>query len=109
MIQFQVQKAVDDVCPNDGVSFPDIDDKTTWRVSFKSESTAQQRTNAQAAIDAFIYVAPDPANLDLTEKALKALALVMREYCNQLQAGTYTNKTVNQLKADFKSKFDALI
>lgn len=51
---------------------------------------------------------PDPSDIDNGERALKAVALVMRDYCNQLQAGTYTSKTVSQLRADFKTKFDAL-
>ncbi len=61
----------------------------------------------------FILRPPQPPPIDLSnvdnlEKTFKALALLMRDYCNALQAGTYTQKTVPQLKADFKTRFDAL-
>lgn len=50
----------------------------------------------------------DLSDVDNLEKTLKALALVMRDYCNALQAGTYTTKTVANLRADFKAKYDGL-
>lgn len=50
----------------------------------------------------------DFGNVDNSEKTLKTLALLMRDYCNAIQAGAYTTKTVAQLKADFKAKFDSL-
>jgi hypothetical protein len=107
-LETQFDQAVKAVCPISGVSFGNLADKATWVIQFKPEATAQQIADAEAVKDAFIYTPDDPANLDLMEKSLKALGLLMRDYCNQLQAGTYTNKTVNQLKADFKVKFDAL-
>lgn len=56
---------------------------------------------------------PPPAPIDLSdinnmEKALKAFALMMRDYTNALQAGTHTQKTLAQFKADFKTKWDGL-
>lgn len=52
-IQGKAQAAVDAVCPNFGISFGRLDDKTTWRIDFKPEATAEERAAAQAAIDAF--------------------------------------------------------
>ena len=57
------------------------------------------------------HVAPVPfdySNLDNLDRVLKALGLLLRDYTNALQAGTYTTKTINQLKADFASKYNAL-
>lgn len=51
---------------------------------------------------------PDLSNVDNLERTLKALALVMRDYCNALKAGTYTDKTVAQLKTDFATKYNSL-
>ena len=51
---------------------------------------------------------PDLSNVDNLDKAFRALALLMRQYCNALQAGTYTQKTIAQMKADFKTIWDAL-
>jgi len=50
----------------------------------------------------------DLSNIDNLEKTLKALALLMRDYCNALQAGTYTQKSVAQLKSDFAAKYASL-
>lgn len=58
------------------------------------------------------FLAPKPpidmSNVDNLEKTLKALALVMRDYCNALKAGTYANKTVADLKSDFSTKYNQL-
>ncbi len=100
--------AVRAVCPILGVSIGDPASKATWLIRFAPEATQQQRDAAVAVVGSFVYAPDDPADMDLLEKALKALALVMRDYCNQLSAGTYSQKTVPQLRADFKAKFDLL-
>jgi len=56
---------------------------------------------------------PDPvpidlSNLDNLEKGLKALGLLFRDYTNALQAGTHTQKTLAQLRADFTAKWNTL-
>jgi len=68
-----------------------------------------------AEVDAFLHPVPaDLSNVDNLERTLKALALVLRDYCNALKAGTYTGtgaggtKTVPDLKADFAEKYGAL-
>lgn len=50
----------------------------------------------------------DESDLDQLQKQMKATLLVTRSYCNALLAGTYTNKTIANLKSDFKSAFDSL-
>jgi hypothetical protein len=50
----------------------------------------------------------DLSNIDNLDKILKAVGLLMRDYCNSLNAGTYTNKTIAQLKADFAAKYGSL-
>ncbi len=56
----------------------------------------------QAIVDyqAYLALAPDreaQANID-SAKAIKALALVLMTYCNQLKAGTYTAKTASDVR-----------
>ena len=54
---------------------------------------------------------PPPINLsdmDYMDRILKAVGLLMRDYCNALNAGTYTNKSIAQLKADFATKYQSL-
>ena len=41
------------VCPINGVAIGDAISKSTWRIDFKPEATAQQRSDAQAVVAAF--------------------------------------------------------
>ena len=50
----------------------------------------------------------DLSNFDNLDKVLKAVGLVVRDYTNALQAGTYTNKSIAQIKADFTAKYNSL-
>lgn len=50
----------------------------------------------------------DLSNIDNLDKVLKAIGLLLRDYCNQLQAATYSSKSVAQLKSDFAAKYNAL-
>lgn len=62
--------------------------------------------------DVVAYQAPKPpidmSNVDNLEKGLKAFALLMRDYTNALQAGTHTQKSIAQMKADFATKWNSL-
>lgn len=49
----KVDLAIREVCPIHGVSIGHESDKATWRISFKAEATAQQRTAAQSVVGAF--------------------------------------------------------
>lgn len=62
---------------------------------------------------------PAPTPIDLSDvnnldRALRALGLLVRDYCNQLKAGTYAGsgaggaKTVAELRADFAAKYNSL-
>jgi len=65
------------VCPIDGVSLGRKDDKSTWRIDFKPEATAQQRTDAQAVVEAFDVAAEEKKMTDAAQakKDRKALLL----------------------------------
>lgn len=47
----QLDEALRVVCPIHGVSIGKVDDKSTWRISFKDEATAEQQAAAQGVID----------------------------------------------------------
>jgi hypothetical protein len=49
------------VCPIEGVSVARWDDRSTWRIDYKSEATPAQRASAQQAMDAFV---PAPYTAD---------------------------------------------
>ena len=48
----KLHNAIAAICPIDGVSIGIQDDKTTWRIDFKDEATADEKAAAQAVIDA---------------------------------------------------------
>lgn len=50
----------------------------------------------------------DISDIDNLDKTLKALALLTRQYANQLKAGTYVTKTVADTRSDFMTIFRAL-
>lgn len=55
MINIQkLDKEVSAVAPIHGVSVGNANDKSTWRIDFKDEVTTQQKTDAQAALGAFV-------------------------------------------------------
>lgn len=41
-------------------------------------------------------------------KAFQAMALVLRNYCNALKAGTYVNKSIQDVKQDLMTAWKAL-
>ena len=76
MIQLKVQIAVDSVCPNHGISFGRLNDKTTWRIQFKDEATDPQRAAAQSVVDALdIDAALNPTQ---DEQAAEAVSRIDR-------------------------------
>ena len=50
--------ALSEVCPCHGVNVHDVADKSTWRIDYKDEATAEQRANAAAIVAAFDPTAP---------------------------------------------------
>lgn len=66
-----LDEAVKVVCPITGVSIGNRSDKTTWNIDFAEAATPQQRTAAQAVIDAFDVNAAYPSAQQL-EDACKA-------------------------------------
>jgi hypothetical protein len=96
-----LHKAIEAVCPIDGISIGDVNNKTTWDIQFKTSATAQQRINAQTILDTFIWdESPlDQSNLDNIEKRDKAILLCIA------QVG---GLSIAQIKAMFKAKFDSL-
>jgi len=52
VISVKLSEAIKAVCPIHGVSIGRKDDKATWRIDFKDETTAEQRAAAQSALEA---------------------------------------------------------
>lgn len=104
---WELDQAIKAVCPIDGIRR----DKTIF---FRPEATAMQRAAAQSLADVTDLTTPTDADklgglrFDHMEKTEKAILLLVRSYANALVAGTYTNKTVAQLKSDFVTAFKAV-
>lgn len=77
-----------------------------------SQLTPEQRSAVLAVYNAHDPSRPglsvDQADLDNMERSIKVVAELMRRYCNELRAGTYTNKTPAQLKADARAIWTSL-
>jgi hypothetical protein len=104
---WELDEAIKAVCPILGVR----SDKT---ILFKPEATVSERAAAQAIADAADLTTPtDPDRLgakgfDEMDKTVKAALLLMRSYCNALVAGTYTTKTVAQVRTDYITAYKAI-
>lgn len=97
LLNFGVRRIADDAC------IPEATDNSDWQRYqqwLAAGNTPEPADPAPAPID--------QGDIDNLQKQMKVLALVMRSYCNALNAGTYTNKSVADLKADFKQLFDQL-
>jgi len=66
-IASKLNDAIRAVCPIQGVSIGNKDDKQTWRIDFKDEATTEQRAAAADVVDAFTI---DPVK----DAALAAIA-----------------------------------
>lgn len=53
------------ICPILGVSFGNLDDKSTWVIQFSDACTQEQMTAAQAFVDSFVW---DEATQEIDRK-----------------------------------------
>lgn len=104
---WELHEQIAAVCPIESV-------RSDKSIQFLPHATASERAAAQAIADAADLTTPtDPDKLgallfDKMDKTEKAILLVVRKYCNDLLAGTYTTKTIPNVKADFIAAFKAL-
>lgn len=71
MLSAKLDAAIKAVCPIHGISIGRKEDKSTWRLVFKDEATAEQKAKAQAVVDAF-----DVAAEEAKESVLKSLEAI---------------------------------
>ncbi|MGH7260142.1 MAG: hypothetical protein ACREI9_05605 [Nitrospiraceae bacterium] len=87
------------------VQLPSLPDQRLHRY----DGAGGKRNATGPEIAAFDAAATDDRALsDVEEKAFKAMAAVLRTYCNSLLAGTYTNKSVANVRADLIAAWKAL-
>ena len=77
MIQAVIDKRIKAVASIDGIGFPVLADKSTWRIDFKPSATLAHRTAAQAVVDAFDIAVEEQKikNAKLAKEAAHARAL----------------------------------
>lgn len=49
----RITSSISDTCPISGVSIGRVDDKSTWRIDFEADATAEQRAAALAVLKSF--------------------------------------------------------
>lgn len=59
-------------------------------------------------VEAVLASRLDLADIDNLDRALKALALLTRQYANGLKAGTFATKTIADVRSDFMALYRAL-
>lgn len=82
------------VCPIYGVSIGRKNDKSTWRIDFAPEATAQQRLAAQSVVDAFDVAAVEAAQA-ASQAALETLATEAHADAVYAQLATATGAEIS--------------
>lgn len=110
----RLDQAIKQVCPIDGISIGDPNDKKTWRIDFKDNVTLAEKTAAFSVVQTF-----DMSPLSIVEKDLddlntalstegsivRALALVMFEEVNKLRKlSGQSEYNLTQFKTALKNK-----
>ena len=78
MISSTLFKIINSVCPIEGLSIGDVNDKLTWRIDFRDGATDKQRQDAKDVIATFDAVAelaksPPKSEIELLEERITAL------------------------------------
>jgi hypothetical protein len=98
-IATNLHDAIAAVCPIIGVSIGVLADKTTWSIQYAATATAQQRTDAQNALNAFdpnVQTAADiRAAADATELAAAKLDANIQSLINATPTQLLTFVTNN--------------
>ena len=64
--------AIQTVCPIDGVSLGKMNDKSTWRIDFKSHATSAERQAAQSALTTFDVAVEEQKMKDAADAVIAA-------------------------------------
>lgn len=72
----KLDAAIKAVCPINGVGIGSKDDKSTWRIDFKDDATAEQRAAARAVLTEFDATGPDVPEFVTMRQARLALLSV---------------------------------
>lgn len=102
MISAKLDAAIKAVCPIHGISIGRKDDKSTWRIDFKDEASAQERAAAQAVLNAFDLAADAAADAVAAQRAAvqKKLAEIDAKSIRALREWVATQPTAPQFLKD---------
>ena len=96
------------------MAFVDRNPDTTIKGVYRRAQFAGQEQLPDTDSAVVAYLNPPPLTVDQLAakdadlKQAKAILLVMRTYCNALKAGTYTAKTVAEVRDDFITAWKSL-
>lgn len=54
-LQAEIEQQIEKVCPIDGISFGNLDDKSTWRIDFRANATDEERSAAHDVLNQFTW------------------------------------------------------
>lgn len=88
MLEDILDQEIKKVCPIDGISFGDVNDRSTWKIHPTAQATPEQITAAQAALDSFTYTPELQATYDKTyrDRAAKSDLGIMANFNTALIA-----------------------
>lgn len=81
----RLDAAIKSVCPIHGVSIGRKWDKSTWRIDFRADANADQRSAARSVLDAF-DVSVDVPFIDQRQAAIDALLFEQAKRADAPQA-----------------------
>lgn len=55
LMQAYLDQEIKKICPIDGISFNDLNDRLTWRISYAKEATEEQKAAAQKILNEFVW------------------------------------------------------
>ena len=94
-----------EVCPINGVSKLDANDKTTWRIDFKDNATLQQRQAAQTVLQNHVTITEEQwrlkreRNLETWTKRERVLFKLLAKKFNY---------TWDQIKTAYQNEYDGI-
>ena len=67
ILQAEIQQRIDAVCPNEGMSFGKLEDKSTWEIHFDEKATEEQKAKAKEVLDSFEWNEDDKKEAELND------------------------------------------
>lgn len=100
-LESYLDQAVKKVCPIYGISFGNLDDKTTWRIDYDESATDAQKKSAEIIVNEFVW--------DATTQEIDRKNIRNDKYKDDLvMKQGYANYKISKPDASFSDYLDYL-